>query len=186
VTPKVKDSCGVCGGKDFASPPNCSITDPNSCVEVAAPPEIGAFKRRFATNARLLYQRLVQEAKRAQLYRCPIDTTKALQLGREELNFLLTQNQEIFNEGKIRVCGDTCVTVAYAERLRALRPTVRKLSNRALKMAKQVADCINPKGRPREGSRSPDGAGQTVQGVDKELRKLIDECRKLGKICRKR
>jgi len=186
VNPKTKDSCGVCGGKEFSNPPNCTITDPNNCVEVDAPPEIAAFRRRFAVNARRLYQRLLQEAQRSQSYRCGIDTTKALELGREELNFLLEQGQKIFNDGKIRVCGNTCVTIAYAESLKALRPTVKKLSNRALTMAKQVANCINPKGTPRKGARLPDGALQTAQGVDKELRKLIDDCRKFGKICRKR
>ncbi len=186
VNGKVNDRCGVCGGTEFADPPQCTIVDPDNCVEVDAPPQLTAFRRRFIRSANLLYKRLQAEVERAQRYQCSIEYAGALRLGREELNFLIEESRKIFHSGTIRVCNNTCVTVAYAEHIKALRPTFRRLSERALSIAKQVAACIQAKGIPRPSKRPSSSAIQTTNEVREEINRLVEECRKLGTICKKR
>ena len=185
-TPKLKDKCGVCGGTEFADPPRCSVTDPENCVEVDAPPEIVSFRRRFLRSSKLLHQRLVEEARRAEFYQCRLpNRDSALRRGGAELKFLREQSRKIFYAGKIQVCGDSCVTIAYAEHVKALRPTFRRLSQRAYTMAKRVADCIETRDIQRPVKRAPSSARKTISNVRTEVNKLVSDCRKLSSICKK-
>jgi hypothetical protein len=180
----VKDKCGVCGGTTFAEGVSCSVSGP-TCVDVDAPAEIGAFQARFIKNARTLYERLLEESRRATANRCRINVSKEVREGRKEYNRLIEESRKIFHAGRIRVCGDDCATVAYADHTKAILPTFKSLSRRAVTMATSVATCIGPNRRTPNPKRLPNSATQTAQGVRTGLNQLIEDCKQVGKICKK-
>ncbi len=170
---KVVDACGDCGGNVAALQ---SCPKPVQCVIVQATAKVKKFERGLVRKARALRGRFLDEKKRAERMQCALDTTSAETAVSDAYEHITARGKEIFAKG-VEVCGDSCVTVSYAEDVEALLPYFKTIEKEAKFLARRVKKCYSRLGVVRSAGGT-NGVAQTVGTVNKDLRGLIEECRK--------
>jgi hypothetical protein len=89
---------------------------------------------------------------------------------------ITARSKEIFSQG-VEVCGDSCITVSYAEDVEGLLPYFKTIEKEAKFLARRVKKCYSRLGVVRSATGT-NGLAQTVGAVNKDLKGLIAECRK--------
>jgi hypothetical protein len=164
---KGKDECGQCFGD--------GTTCARSCVVVEATADVKEFERGLVRKARTLRARYLDERARSERVKCGISTTASLARVEGAYKAITERSKEIFSRG-VEVCGDSCVTVSYAEQVEALLPQFKVIENQAVALAKRVKGCYTRLKIPR-GVGGVQGVAQTVGGVNQGLQGLIERCR---------
>lgn len=180
---KPKDDCGLCAdsdryGKGRDECGQClgdGTTCAKSCVVVEATADVKEFERGLVRKARTLRARYLDERARSERVKCGISTTASLARVEGAYKAITERSKEIFSRG-VEVCGDSCVTVSYAEQVEALLPQFKVIENQAVALAKRVKSCYTRLKIPR-GIGGVQGVAQTVGGVNQGLQGLIERCR---------
>ncbi len=170
---KVVDACGDCGGL-LVYPDTCP--KPVQCVTVKATAKVRKFERGLIKKARTLRARFVDEKKRSERMKCGIKTAESEALVGDAHAHITARSKEIFSQG-IEVCGDSCVTVSYAEDVEALLPYFKTIEKEAKFLARRVKKCYSRLGVVRSAAGT-NGLARTVGTVNRDLRGLISQCRK--------
>ncbi len=170
---KIFDVCGDCGGL-VTDPEQCP--EPTRCITVAATAKVKKFEHGLAKKARALRKRFVDEKNRSQRMKCEIDTVRSEALVSDAYAHIIARSKEIFSQG-VEVCGDSCVTVSYAEDVENLLPYFKTIEKEAKFLARRVKKCYSRLGVVRS-TTGTNGLAETVGTVNNGLRGLIAECRK--------
>jgi hypothetical protein len=182
------DICGVC----IAGPAPYKYQDKtrscdgasNGCVRVAPTREIRGFERELLKKADILKQRFIDDSKRYAAKGCGDDIALADQLVGDAYQRIASKGREIFRRG-VLVCGSSCVTVSFAEEVKALTPQFKTMERETSRMAKKVQQCYRRLGVPAMPTRGGAGAAGTIANVRDGLSTLLRNCQK-SKVCPKR
>jgi hypothetical protein len=169
---KVVDACGDCGGLIAALQ---SCPKPAQCVTVQATAKVKKFERGLARKAQSLRTRFLDEKKRSERVQCGINTVASEALVSGAYAHIVGRSKEIFSQG-VEVCGDSCVTVSYAEDVESLLPYFKTIEKEAKFLARRVKKCYSRVGVVRTAGGT-NGLAQTIGTVNQGLRGLIAECR---------
>lgn len=170
---KFVDACGDCGGL-LVYPEKCP--KPVQCVTVAATAKVKRFERGLARKARTLRKRFLDERARSERTQCNLSTAASTSLVGDAYKHIIARSKEIFSQG-VEVCGDSCITVSYAEDVEALLPYFKTIEKEAKFLARRVKKCYSRLGVVRS-TAGTNGLAQTVSSVNRNLRVLISQCRK--------
>ncbi len=170
---KFVDACGDCGGL-LVYPEKCP--KPVQCVTVAATAKVKKFERGLAKKARALRKRFIDEKSRSERMKCNLNTATSTALVGDAYAHIVARSKEIFSQG-VEVCGDSCVTVSYAEDVEALLPYFKTIEKEAKFLARRVKKCYSRLGVVRSAAGT-NGLAQTVGTVNRDLKGLISQCRK--------
>jgi hypothetical protein len=166
------DACGVCGGviSDVAK---CSpIT--TTCTTVQASGDILEFEKKLSEKANKLAARYRDEERRSQRNKCGIDTKDSTRRVRSALQLIQSRGKEIFTSG-VEVCGNSCVTVSYADEVTALSPQFQIMERETVSLARKVKECYRRK--KIRSSSTTRGVSTTLQEVRSGLQQLIRDCK---------
>jgi hypothetical protein len=97
---------------------------------------------------------------------------------------IAAKGRDIFRRG-VLVCGSSCVTVSFADEVKALTPQFKLMERETGRMAKKVQKCYRRLGVTGAPTRGGAGAASTIAGVRNGLSSLLRKCEK-SKICPKR
>jgi hypothetical protein len=167
------DACGECSGL-LVYPDNCP--KPVRCVTVEATAKVKKFERGLIRKARTLRARFLDEKRRSERVKCEINTAESEALVNDAHAQITARSKEIFSQG-VEVCGDSCITVSYAEDVEGLLPYFKTIEKEAKFLARRVKKCYSRLGVVRSATGT-NGLAQTVGAVNKDLKGLIAECRK--------
>ncbi len=168
------DACGTCAG-NISDATLCQT----SCKTVAATKEVLKFEKRLLSKARALIEKFDAEATRAAHNKCDIDTTKTSAEVDAAYALIRKRGREIFGAG-IQVCGNSCVTVSYADQVLTLNPQFKLLERQTVKLANRVKNCFKNHGIPSGGGKN--GVAATVRDVRSGVAELVRDCRD-RKVC---
>jgi hypothetical protein len=171
------DACGVCGGS--ATDANTCVTASNACVTVAATKEVLKFQDTLFEKARLSFARFRDEARRSTTNKCGIDLRRTTKIASDAFNLIRRRGVLIFNKG-VEVCGDSCVTVSYADQVSALSTQFKTIEKETNVLANKVSQCYRRKKIKQAGGIR--GNAATFNAVKTGLNKLIADCR-ASKFC---
>ena len=162
------DACGVCGGT-AQNANQCS-----SCVTVEATDEVRDFEKRLLTQATTLRKRFRADVTRAKRTKCKLELTKRSAAFELAYKTIRSSGEDIFTKG-VEVCGNSCVTVSYAEQVEQLQPSFKLMERSAKKLATEVQACY----AKVKGKYTGTGAGvtSTITNVRNGLNQLIEDCR---------
>lgn len=173
------DACGICGG-NVTDTNVCRAPTSTACVTVAATREVLGFQKSLLQKAQLAMDKFKDELRRSVRNRCGVDTRATTRRMTAAYNLIRTQGQVIFSKG-VEVCGDSCVTVSFAEQVAALNPQFRILERETVALATSVNRCFARK-QIKSGGSGKRGVAQTFKNVRTGLTKLIADCR-ASKVC---
>jgi hypothetical protein len=176
-----RDVCGVCDGKTKKKE-DCTVGS-NGCPLVKPTAKILGFEKNLLEKASLLKTRFQADVRRANAHKCEIDFTNDLSRAAKAFNKIKASATEIFGRG-IEVCQGSCVTVSYAEEVKALTPQFKILETVATSAAQQVKECYMRLHIPNGSSGGSGSTSQTVSNVRTGLDNLIKECRRTS-VCKK-
>lgn len=182
------DICGVCLGgpapyKYVDKTRSCDVAS-SGCIRVAPTSEIRGFERDLLKKAETLTNRFIQDSKRYLSKGCGADIALADQLVGDAYQAVVAKGREIFRRG-VLVCDASCVTVSFAEEVKALAPQFTVMERETRRMAKKVQQCYRRLGIPAVPIRGGSGAAGTIADVREGLSSLLRKCQK-SKICPKR
>ena len=122
-----------------------------------------------------LVVRISQDAKRDSKHACGLESSISVKESQEIVTELQQAANLIFTKG-VEVCGDSCVTVSFANQVKAQQKTIKKLQTIASKLAKGVNKCYVKKKikQDKKGGYVETVIGQTT----KDLNSLIKACGK--------
>jgi hypothetical protein len=181
------DRCGVC----LAGPPpyqykgdpnGCPSTQSN-CKRIKPPAKILKFEEALLSKATRLKDRFVADSRRFALHSCPGSFLAEDQIVGDAFAAIAKAGRGIFRKG-ILVCGNSCVTLSYADQVSALRPKFSTLERHATKMAKRVVRCYRELGITSRNVPGGPGTAALVSNVRSGLSRLIIECRRT-RVCPK-
>lgn len=177
-----RDACGVCGGTT-AKKADCTV-GANGCPLVKPTAKILSFETRLVEKAGLLRTRYQADVRRAKVKKCPLSFADANKRVASAFGTIKSKSESVFREG-IEVCSGSCVTVSYADDVKALKPHFKTLEVEASKAASLVKQCYKQLGifHDNQGA-SASGTARTVAAVRTELGNLMRECRKTN-VCKK-
>lgn len=182
------DICGVClsGPAPYQYVDKTRTCDVSSsgCVRVAPTKEIRGFESDLLKKAETLTNRFIQDSKRYLGKGCGADIALADQLVGDAYQAVVAKGREIFRRG-VLVCDASCVTVSFAEEVKALAPQFAVMERETRRMAKKVQQCYRRLGVPAVPIRGGAGAAGTIADVREGLSSLLRKCQK-SKICPKR
>ncbi len=176
-----RDVCGVCDGKTKKKE-DCTVGN-NGCPLVKPTAKILGFEKSLLEKASLLKTRFQADVRRSKLHKCEIDFSNDLRNSAKAFNKIKASATEIFGKG-IEVCKGSCVTVSYAEEVKALTPQFKILEKTATSAAQQVKECYVRNHIPRGSAGGSGSTSQDVSNVRNGLDKLIKECRRTS-VCKK-
>jgi len=184
----VTDICGVCLSgpapyKYVDTTRSCDLSS-SGCVRIAPTKEIRGFEKSLLKKAEVLKQRFVDDSKRYIAKGCGNDIALADQLVGDAYQRIASKGKEIFRRG-VLVCGSSCVTVSFAEEVKALTPQFKTMERETSRMAKKVQQCYRRLGVPAMPTRGGAGAAGTIANVRDGLSTLLRNCQK-SKVCPKR
>lgn len=178
-----RDVCGVCGGKTTKKD-NCTIGS-NGCPLVKPNEKILGFEKRLVEKATLLKSRYLADVRRAKVRKCPLSFNEATKRVASAFNKIETKSAQVFRQG-IEVCADSCITVSYAEDVKALTPQFKILEVEATTAAKLVQKCYQQLRVPvQSGGDGVSRTSQTVTSVRNGLNNLLRECQQTS-VCKKK
>lgn len=168
-----RDACGICGGTT-TSPAACG-TD-GACSTVAPTAEIRAFERQLLDKAMVLRGRFTADMSRWKRNGCGLGFTALQKRVSQAYKRISRRGGEIFRRG-IEVCGNSCVTVSYANEVAALSPQFRILEGIASRAARMVQQCYQRRGIAPSRRGNTRNTRQTIVQVRQGLDRLIADCR---------
>ena len=178
-----RDVCGVCNGKTIRIE-DCTVGI-NGCPLVKPTLKILNFEKSLVEKAGRLRGRYEADVRRAKTRKCGISFTSSTKRIGSAYKAIAKSAQTIFRRG-IEVCSGKCVTVSYADEVRALAPEFRILETEAASAAKQVKKCYKSLGISTLPAPSRGGAtASTINAVRSELNTLIRECSKTD-VCKQK
>ncbi len=167
---KQTDACGVCGGSILDATQCISV---NNCIIVEPTPEILAFEKRFQKLSKGLFKRIKDDGKRDAQYSCGVKSAKTIKEAKTIITELNQAALTIFTKG-ITVCGDSCVTLSFAEEVKKHQKKLNKLSKLATSLANKVKACYDLKQVKRDVKSGY--VQDVVSQSKKELNSLIKDC----------
>lgn len=170
------DACGTCGG-NVTDPAKCARID---CVTVTATEEILDFQRDLVTKARAIRSKFRDADKRARARNCQVDSKPANTRVQAAFDTITLKGREIFTKG-VEVCGNSCVTVSYAEEVKELTPQFNVMIRETKRLVEQGQKCYRRLNVKSTGAGKA-GIAQTITDVRTGLTQLIKKCRE-QKIC---
>lgn len=182
------DRCGVClGGPppyQYKGDPNGCPSTQSNCRRIKPPAKILSFEDALLRKATRLKDRFVQDSRRFALHSCTGSFLVEDQIVGDAFKEIAKAGREIFRKG-ILVCGNSCVTLSYADQVSSLKPKFSTLERHAIKMAKRVVQCYRERGIASRNVTGGPGAAALVSDVRGGLSRLISECRRT-RVCPKR
>lgn len=176
-----RDVCGVCGGTTKKRTA-CTV-GANGCPLVKPTAKILGFEKSLVEKASLLRNRYQSDVRRAKLNKCSISFAAANKRVTSAFSTIKTSSESVFRQG-VEVCKGSCVTVSYANEVKALEPYFKILEVEASKSAKAVQQCYKKLGINKETQGgTPGETARTVAAVRAGLGNLIRECRKTN-VCK--
>jgi hypothetical protein len=145
-------------------------------VTVKATAKVKKFERRLFSKARTLRSRFIDEKSRSERLQCGVNTVSGENLVKDAFSHIVGRSKEIFSKG-VEVCGDSCVTVSYAEDVEKLLPYFKTIEKEAKFLARRVKKCYVRLGVVRAAGGTG-GLAETVSTVNRGLQGLIAACRK--------
>jgi hypothetical protein len=175
----------VSGPPSYTYVDNTAVCDAqkNSCSFVAPTNQIRSFETELLKKADMLTNRFVADVQRFVDPKCPGSTVSADNRVTAAYRAIKTKGTEVFGKG-VEVCGASCVTVSFAEDVKALEPQFRILSREVAATAQRVQSCYRKLGVSMRPAKGGTRASQTIAGVQQGLTKLIKDCQKT-KVCPK-
>lgn len=182
------DICGACVGGPVPyqyvdKTRSCDVSS-SGCVRVAPTKEIRGFENDLLKKAQILKQRFIDDSKRYLVKGCGTDIALPDQLVGDAYEVIAAKGREIFRRG-VLVCDASCVTVSFAEEVKALSPQFKVMERETRRMAKLVQQCYRRLGVTVIPTRGGAGAAGTIADVREGLSDLLRKCQK-SKICPKR
>jgi hypothetical protein len=182
------DICGVClrgpaPYKYVDKTRSCQISS-NNCARVPPTKEILGFENDLLKKAEILKRRFIDDSKRYMGKSCGTDIALADQLVGDAYQVIAAKGRDIFRRG-VLVCGGSCVTVSFADEVKALAPQFKLMERETGRMAKKVQQCYRRLGVIGAPTRGGAGAASTIAGVRQGLSSLLRKCEK-SRICPKR
>lgn len=182
------DICGVClrgpaPYKYVDKTRSCEISS-NNCARVDPTKEILGFENDLLKKAEILKQRFIDDSKRYMAKGCGTDIALADQQVGDAYQVIAAKGRDVFRRG-VLVCGSSCVTVSFADEVKALTPQFKIMERQTGRMAKKVQQCYRRLGVIGAPTRGGAGAASTIAGVRNGLSSLLRKCEK-SKICPKR
>jgi hypothetical protein len=182
------DICGVClrgpAPYKYVDKTRSCETSSNGCARVAPTKEILGFENDLLKKAQILKQRFIDDSKRYVGKGCGADIALADQQVGDAYQVIAAKGRDIFRRG-VLVCGSSCVTVSFADEVKALTPQFKLMERETGRMAKKVQKCYRRLGVTGAPTRGGAGAASTIAGVRNGLSSLLRKCEK-SKICPKR
>lgn len=161
------DKCNVCGG-DGTSCIN------NLCVTVQATTDILAFEKRLVEQTKTITKKYKDEEKRGQRNKCGINTKPSTTRVNSAYETIVAAGKDIFTKG-VQICGDSCVTVSFADQVTALAPKLKIIENETTSLAKKVQACYKKKNiKTTQGIA---GVATTIKNVQKDITQLVKDCK---------
>lgn len=182
------DICGAClsGPTPYQYVDKTRTCDVSSsgCMRVAPTKEIRGFEKDLLKKAQVLTGRFIEDSKRYLAKGCGADIALADQLVGDAYKVIVEKGREIFRRG-VLVCGSSCVTISFAEEVKALTPQFAVIEKETGRMAKKVQQCYRRLGVTAVPTRGGAGAAGTIASVRDGLSALLRNCQK-SKVCPKR
>lgn len=207
VLTKISDDCGLCpsetnytfptGAKDLcgtclSGPPSYVYTDRTAtcdvaiegCTRVRPTRQIRGFEKQLLKKADTLKQRFIDDTRRFTVKSCAGDFSVADALVGNSYEIIASKGREIFRRG-VLVCGNSCVTVSFAEEVSRLAPNFKTLEREAARMAKRTRQCYQELGVSNPDAHGRNGLASTIAEVRNGLSNLLRECKK-SRVCPRR
>ncbi len=177
-----RDICGVCGGTTKKID-DCTVGI-NGCPLVKPTQKILSFEKSLIEKASLLRARHTADVRRAKAKKCPISLKSSSKRASKAYSIITKSAQTIFRQG-IEVCKGSCITVSYANDVKALSPQFAALEAEATFAAQQVQSCYKERGINKDPSNRPGETARTIASVRTGLNNLIRQCTKTN-VCKQR
>lgn len=180
-----KDICGTC----LSGPPSYVYKDRTAtcdvsvdgCTRVQPTKQIRNFEKQLIKKADALKQRFIDDSKRFTSKGCVGDISVADTLVGNTYEIIASKGREVFRRG-VLVCGNSCVTVSFADEVSLLTPQFNILEREAARMAKRTKQCYRKLGVVNNIVNGRNGVSGTIADVRSGLNNLIRECRK-SRVC---
>jgi hypothetical protein len=153
----------------------------DGCVRVAPTKQIRKFEKQLLKKANSLKQRFIDDSKRFTGKGCIGDIALPDTLVGNAYEIIAAKGKEIFGRGVI-VCGNSCVTVSFADQVNLLNPQFKLLEREAARMAKKTKQCYRQLGVVNNIANGRDGVSGTIADVRSGLSNLLRECRR-SRVC---
>jgi len=180
-----KDICGTCLGgppsyvyKDRTA--SCDVAI-DGCVRVAPTKQIRGFEKELMKRADALKQRFIDDSRRFTVKSCAGDFSVADAVVGNAYEIIAAKGREIFRRG-VLVCGNSCVTVSFADEVSRLTPQFSTLEREAAKMAKKTQRCYRKLGVVNTVVNGRNGVASTIANVRTGLNNLLRECKR-SRVC---
>jgi hypothetical protein len=177
-----RDICGICDGS-VKKIEDC-VLGTSGCPLVKPTKKILGFERTLIQKASRLRERYQADVRRAKINKCGIPFTSSNKKVSEAFKAITKSAQTIFRQG-IEVCEGSCVTVSYANEVKALMPQFATLEKEASLAALNVKKCFKELGINKDPSGRPGETARTINSVRTGLTTLIRECSKTN-VCKKK
>ena len=144
--------------------------------------KILSFERSLGEKAVRLRDRYNSDVRRAKAKSCGIQFKAASRRVSRAYSTIIKNAQTIFRQG-IEVCKGSCVTISYANDVKALAPQFTILENEASLAAQKVQACYKNLGINKDPSGAPGETARTINSVRAGLNNLIRQCSKTN-VCK--
>ncbi len=168
---KTIDKCGDCGGT-ITDPALCDVDI--QCTTVEATGEILTFEKRLVEQATTIKKKFDGEKSRNKRNKCGINVKPSEQKVKKAYETIKNVGNDIFTKG-VEICGEGCVTVSYADQVKALMPTLKVIEKQTKSLANKVKKCYQKK--KIKTTNSVAGVVTTINDVQSELNQLIQDCK---------
>lgn len=173
-----RDACGVCAGTAISSN---ECTPPPVCVTTPPTQQIRTFESRLLEKATVLRNRFNTDLIRWTRNSCGASPKIARRNISKAFGRISSRGRAIFQKG-IEVCGDSCVTVSYANEVRSLSVEFKTLEREAAALANGVKRCYKQRGIAPSGGGRGQTVAQTIAAVRAGLDRLVSDCRR-SRVC---
>jgi hypothetical protein len=177
-----RDVCGVCGGTT-KKVEQCTVGI-NGCPLVKPTQKILTFEKSLVEKASILRIRYSADVRRAKAKKCSMPFKASTKRVERAFSIIKKSAQTIFRQG-VEVCKGSCVTVSYANDVKALAPQFLALEAEATYAAQQVQKCYKDLGINKSPSNKPGETARTIGSVRAGLNNLIRQCSKTN-VCKQR
>jgi hypothetical protein len=165
------DACNICGG-GVTDPLLCNVE--KQCTTVQASAELLKFEERLVTQATTISKKFKEENARNKRNKCGINAKPSEKRVNTAVKTIKNAGNDIFTKG-VEICGDGCVTVSYADQVKALIPTLKVIESETKSLAKKVQKCYQKK--KIKTAQSINGLQTTINTVTTDLTQLIQDCK---------
>ena len=135
--------------------------------------EIISFENELLNMGRELVQRTKAEARRDTVHRCKTHSATAVKNSQKIMDQLKQATSTIFNQG-VEVCGNSCITVSFADDVAAQEKLIKELEKITTTQVNRVKACYMSK---RIRSVNTAGyVGDLVSKINKDFNQLVKDC----------